>query len=66
MELIDVGVLCLYNTVLCRMEELILCESLGMWGYAYAGSVGCVFERVYIVICLLICSAVGNCSVWSL
>lgn len=38
------GVLCLYNTVLCRMEELILCESLGMWGYAYAGSVGCVFE----------------------
>lgn len=44
MELMDVGVLCLYNTVLCRMEELILCESLGMWGYAYAGSVGCVFE----------------------
>lgn len=32
----------LYNTVLCRMEELILCESLGMWGYAYAGSGMCI------------------------
>ena len=48
MELIDVGVLCLYNTVLCRVEELILLESLGMWGYAYAGSVGHVFETEYI------------------
>lgn len=30
--------------------------------------VGCVFEkqRVYVVICLLIFSAVGNCSIWSL
>ena len=45
MELIDVSVLHLYNTVLWKMEELILCESLGMWSYyAYTGSVGCVFE----------------------
>lgn len=38
-------VVCLYDlcgvcaTVFCKMEELILCESLGVWGYVYAGSV---------------------------
>lgn len=30
---------CLCDSVLCRMEELILCETLGVWGYVYAGSV---------------------------
>lgn len=30
---------CLCDCVFCEMEELILSENLGVWGYIYAGSV---------------------------
>ena len=37
-DVVYVGMLCLYDSVFCKMAELILCERLGMWGYVYASS----------------------------
>ena len=60
--------LCLCVSVFCKMEELILCENLGMWD-KHMQVVWYVFETeyMYIVISLHICSVVGNCSyIWGL
>ena len=50
------------------MEELILCENLGMWD-KHMQVVWYVFETeyMYIVVSLNICSVVGNCDcIWGL
>ena len=45
------------------MEKLILCEKLGMWGkHIQVVWVVCLKQRVYIIICLHICSVMGNCD----
>ena len=45
------------------MEKLILYENLGMWGkHIQVVWVVCLKQRVYIIICLRICSVLGNCG----
>lgn len=69
-DVVYVGTLCLYDSVFCKMAELILCERLGMWGYVYASSVVLYVyleQRAYRMILLHICSVLGNCGcIWDL
>lgn len=48
---------CLFDSVFCELEEFIVCENLGVWGYLCEGSVEHVFGAwgigCYICICVV-------------
>lgn len=60
------ALMCLCDCVFGEMEELILHENWGVWGYIYAGTVAFYVylrHKVY-VICWHICILLGTCGIF--
>ena len=57
-DVVYAGMFCLCDSVFFMTEE-----NLGMWGkHIQVVWVVCLKQRVYIIICLRICSVLGNCG----